>query len=197
MPTTSTAIDLILPKDISSLFSYLTYRRLVCDHISSAVSTIGIPRGEDEEMKRLISTSAPASVILIRLMVGAVFVSEGIQKFLFAAEVGAGRFAKIGIPSPEIIAPLVGGVEIVCGSLVLLGLLTRLSTVPLIIVMLTAIATTKMPILMSDGFWKMAHESRTDWSMLLGLTFLLIVGAGPWSLDALSSQSIKNKESLN
>jgi putative oxidoreductase len=140
-------------------------------------------------MKRLISTSAPAAVILIRLMVGAVFVSEGIQKLLFAAEVGAGRFAKIGIPSPEIVAPFVGCFEIVCGSLVLLGLLTRLAVIPLIVIMLTAIATTKVPILMNEGFWKMAHEARTDWSMLLGLTFLLILGAGPWSVDALLSKN--------
>jgi putative oxidoreductase len=124
------------------------------------------------------------SVILIRLMVGTVFVSEGIQKFLFAADVGAGRFAKIGIPSPEVVAPFVGVVEIACGTMLLLGLFTRLSVLPLIAVMGTAIATTKVPILLKDGFWKMAHEARTDWSMLLGCIFLLIVGAGAWSLDA-------------
>jgi uncharacterized membrane protein YphA (DoxX/SURF4 family) len=50
--------------------------------------------------------------------------------------------------------------------------------------MLTAIATTRVPILLETGLWKMAHEARTDWSMLLGSVFLLIVGAGPWSLDA-------------
>jgi putative oxidoreductase len=141
-------------------------------------------------MKRLISTSAPAAVLLIRLMVGAVFVSEGIQKFLFPADVGAGRFAKIGFPSPELVAPFVGSFEIACGILLLLGLLTRLAAVPLIVVMLTAIATTKIPILMNDGFWKMAHEARTDWSMLLGLIFIFIVGAGRWSLDALLARGI-------
>jgi putative oxidoreductase len=141
-------------------------------------------------MKRLISTSAPAAVLLIRLMVGAVFVSEGIQKFLFPADVGAGRFAKIGFPSPELVAPFVGSFEIACGTLLLLGLMTRLAAIPLIVVMFTAIATTKLPILMNDGFWKMAHEARTDWSMLLGLIFIFIVGAGRWSLDALLSRSI-------
>jgi uncharacterized membrane protein YphA (DoxX/SURF4 family) len=103
---------------------------------------------------------------------------------MFPADVGAGRFAKIGISAPEFVAPLVGSFETVCGALVLCGLLTRLAAVPLIAVMLTAIATTKVPILLNQGFWKMAHEARTDWSMLLGATFLLIVGAGPWSLDA-------------
>ena len=134
-------------------------------------------------MKWLYSTSAPAAVVLIRLMVGAVFVSEGLQKFLFSAEVGAGRFAKIGLPSPEFVAPFVGCFEVTCGTLILLGLLTRLAVIPLIVVMLTAIATTKVPILLNDGFWKMAHEARTDWSMLLGLIFLLIMGAGRWSVD--------------
>jgi uncharacterized membrane protein YphA (DoxX/SURF4 family) len=135
-------------------------------------------------LRSILHTDAPAAVLLIRLLVGAVFLSEGIQKFLFPESVGGGRFTKIGIPSPEILAPFVGVVEISCGVLVLLGLLTRLAAVPLIIVMLVAIGTTKVPILRNDGFWKMAHEARTDWSMLLGSVFLLIVGAGLWSLDA-------------
>ena len=136
-------------------------------------------------MQSILRSNAAAAVIIIRLMVGAVFVSEGIQKFILPAEVGVGRFEKIGFPKPEMVAPLVGCFEIGCGALTLIGLLTRVATVPLIIIMLTAIATTKMPILMEQGFWKMAHEARTDWSMLLGSIFLLIVGGGPWSLDAL------------
>lgn len=118
-------------------------------------------------------------------MVGAVFVSEGIQKFILPAEVGVGRFEKIGFPKPEMVAPFVGCFEIGCGALILIGLLSRVAAVPLIIIMLTAIATTKIPILMEQGFWKMAHEARTDWSMLLASIFLLIVGGGRWSLDAL------------
>jgi putative oxidoreductase len=134
-------------------------------------------------MQKLLTTRAAAAVIIIRLMVGGVFVSEGIQKFLHPAEVGAGRFEKIGIPSPEVVAPLVACFEIGCGALVVLGAFTRLAVVPLIVIMLTAIATTKIPILMNDGFWKMAHEVRTDWSMLLGSVFLLVVGAGSFSVD--------------
>ena len=133
--------------------------------------------------RKAISTDAPAVVILIRLLVGAVFVSEGIQKFLFPADLGMGRFAKIGIPAPEVMAPSVGVFEIGCGTLVLLGLLTRLAAVPLIINMLVAIATTKIPILLNQGFWAMAHEARTDWSMLLGGIYLFIVGGGRWSVD--------------
>jgi putative oxidoreductase len=134
--------------------------------------------------QKLLDASAPRVVILIRLVVGAVFLSEGIQKFLYPAEVGIGRFAKIGIPSPEILAPFVGVIEIVCGTLILVGLLTRLAAVPLIIDMLVAISTTKIPILLKSGFWAMAHEARTDWSMLLCSIFLALIGAGAWSLDA-------------
>ena len=134
--------------------------------------------------RKAISTDAPAVVILIRLLVGAVFVSEGIQKFLFPAELGVGRFTRIGIPAPELLAPLVAVVEIGSGVLILSGLLTRLAAVTLIVNMLVAIATTKVPILLTQGFWAMVHESRTDFSMLLGSLFLLIIGAGEWSLDA-------------
>lgn len=134
--------------------------------------------------EKIIATHAPSAVVLVRLIVGAVFLSEGIQKFLFPSEVGVGRFTKIGIPAPEIMAPFVGVFEIVCGVLLLVGLLTRFAAIPMIINMLVAISTTKFPILFNEGFWKMAHESRTDWSMLLGSIFLLIVGAGKWSVDA-------------
>src|SRR5687768_3945112 len=113
-------------------------------------------------LARIRHTSAPAAVLLIRLMAGCVFVSEGMQKFLFPADVGAGRFAKIGLPSPELLAPFVGTFEIVCGVLVLLGLFTRLATIPLMTIMAVAVCTTKVPILLSSGFWKMAHEARTD-----------------------------------
>lgn len=131
----------------------------------------------------LARSEAPDSVILIRVMVGAVFLSEGIQKFLFPGELGAGRFTRIGIPYPEVVGPFVGSVEVVCGMLVLLGLLTRLAAVPLIGIMLVAISTTKLPMLAAKGFWSMAHESRTDLSMLLGAMFLLLAGAGRYSLD--------------
>lgn len=123
------------------------------------------------------------AIILIRILVGWVFVSEGVQKFLFPAQLGVGRFAKIGIPSPQIMAPLVGAVEIVFGALVILGLFTRLATLPLLCVICTAIATTKIPMLHTSGVWAMLHEARTDFSMLLGLLFLLIVGGGGLALD--------------
>jgi uncharacterized membrane protein YphA (DoxX/SURF4 family) len=134
-------------------------------------------------LSRLFDPGAPRAVVLVRIAVGSIFLSEGIQKFLFPDALGAGRFTKIGIPAPEMLAPFVGIVEIVCGSLVLLGLATRLAAVPLIVNMVVAIASTKVPILIHQGFWKMAHEARTDLAMILGATFLLLVGAGPSSID--------------
>jgi putative oxidoreductase len=129
------------------------------------------------------------SIILIRIMVGSVFLSEGIQKFVFSDSLGIGRFLKIGIPFPGIMAPFVGIIEIVCGGLILLGLFVRIASIPLIIDIVVAIATTKIPIMLEKGSWAMVHEGRTDWSMLLGLIFLLIVGSGRWSLDDLRTRS--------
>lgn len=133
--------------------------------------------------ERLTTSHAPAATILVRLMVGAVFLSEGIQKFLFADQLGAGRFTKIGLPAPEVLGPVVGATEIACGVLLLLGLLTRLAAVPLIAIMLVALATTKIPILLERGVWAMAHDSRIDYAMLLGSLFLLLAGGGPWAID--------------
>lgn len=123
------------------------------------------------------------ALILIRLAVGAVFLSEGIQKFLFPETLGVGRFIHIGIPWPSVMAPFVGVVEIVFGALVLVGFLTRLAAIPLLIDISVAIATTKIPMLLNQGFWAAAHEARTDYSMFLGLVFLLIVGGGQFSMD--------------
>ena len=132
---------------------------------------------------RILNTDNSKTTILIRLMVGVVFLSEGIQKFLFVDTLGAGRFEKIGLPLPEFLGSFVGCFEIVCGTLILFGLLTRLASIPLIVIMLVAIATTKLEILTKKGFWEMLHESRTDWAMLLGSIFLLIRGGGFWSAD--------------
>jgi len=127
---------------------------------------------------------AAKAILLIRILVGWVFLSEGIQKFLFPDSLGVGRFVKIGIPSPQVMAPFVGVVEIVCGSLLLIGLVTRLATVPLLIDICVALYSTKIVTFAKNGFWGTMHEARTDVSMVLGLVFLLVVGAGAWSLEA-------------
>lgn len=136
----------------------------------------------------------PTAILLIRLIVGAVFLVEGIQKFLFPDALGAGRFIKIGIPAPEIMAPFVGGVETLGGALILIGLLTRPAAFALFIDILVAIGTTKVPMLVEKGFWVMAHEARTDWSMLLGSIALFVTGAGKWSLDWIISHRPPQQE---
>jgi putative oxidoreductase len=141
-------------------------------------------------LKKIIHTNAPAAVVAIRLLIGGVFFFEGIKKFLFVEQWGAGRFARIGIPAPQVMGPFVGVVEIVCGLLILAGLCTRVAALLLVLDISVAIALTKIPLLLRSGFWPMEAEARTDYSMLMGLVFLLIVGAGVWSLDArLSSRT--------
>jgi putative oxidoreductase len=145
-----------------------------------------------------LGTRAPGWSILVRLLVGlVVFFPEGIQKLLFPDILGTGRFAQIGIPHPALMGPLVGWVEIACGALIIVGFLTRLAAIPLIVIMGVAIVSTKVPILLGHewwifhlpklaryGFWSMLHEARTDFGMLLGAIYLLIVGGGAWSIDA-------------
>ena len=147
--------------------------------------------------------------ILVRLLVGLiVFLPEGIQKLAYPDVLGAGRFAKIGIPYPDLTGPFVGVVEIVCGTLIIIGLLTRLAAVPLIIIMIVALVSTKLPILLGHdvwlfhlaqdikrtGFWSVMHEARADLTMLLGCIFLLIAGPGSWSIDARLRPSVGGRE---
>jgi putative oxidoreductase len=138
--------------------------------------------------------SAPAATLAVRAAVGAVFIISGALKFLFENQ-GVGRFTKIGIPFPSLMAPFIGAVEISCGALLVAGLLTRLAALPLIADMAVAIATTKIPLLFGagpepvaaapkTGFWAFAYQARLDFTMLLACVFLAAVGAGAWSLDA-------------
>ncbi|WP_340103381.1 DoxX family protein [Rhodohalobacter sp. 8-1] len=146
--------------------------------------------------QQLFRTDAEKTTILIRLLVGIVFASEGLQKFLYPDLRGAGRFESIGIPIPEFTGYMVGGFEVICGLMVLAGFLTRLAVIPLIIIMITALFTTKLPILLGTGFWgfslreldyygllSMLHESRNELAMLIGSIFLWFKGGGYWSLD--------------
>jgi putative oxidoreductase len=126
-----------------------------------------------------------ASVIFIRLAVGLIFLTQGILKYI-DPHMGVLRFARIGFPYPNFTAHFVGTFEIICGFLVLLGLFTRLASIPLLIIILTAIATTKIPELWrpAQGFWFMVSDARTDFAMTLSLLFLISIGGGAWSLDA-------------
>ena len=133
--------------------------------------------------QKILATDNSGSTIIIRIMVGAVFLSEGIQKFIYAEKLGSGRFVKIGLPNPDFLGPFVGVFEIACGILVLIGLFTRLSAIPLFIIMLVAMGATKAQLFIDNGFWSMLHDSRTDWAMFLGSIFLMVKGGGRWSMD--------------
>ena len=139
-------------------------------------------------------TNAPGWTILVRFLVSlVVFFPEGLQKLIFPDVLGAGRFARIGIPFPDLMGPFVGILETVCGALIIVGLFTRLAAVPLIIIMVVALVSTKLPILLGHdvgifhlsadikrlGFWSMMHEAPADLTMLLGTLYLLIEGAAP------------------
>jgi putative oxidoreductase len=127
----------------------------------------------------------PATTVLIRLAVGLIFLTQGILKYIDPA-MGVIRFTKIGFPHPYFTAHFVGAVEIACSSLVLLGLWTSPVALPLLIVISTAIATTKIPELFrsNQGFWYMVSDARTDFAMFCCLIFLLLEGGGSWALDA-------------
>lgn len=136
-------------------------------------------------IRKIFRSKKTRSFILIRLIVGLVFFSEGVQKFLYPEITGVGRFELIGFTYADFLAYFVAVFEVVCGALILLGLLTRFAAVPLLVIMLTALVTTKLPILSDKGFWFMAHAARTDFAMTLLLLFLLIYGPGRYSVDNL------------
>ncbi|HZL46763.1 MAG TPA: DoxX family protein [Opitutaceae bacterium] len=147
---------------------------------------------------RLITPAGGANAnVLIRLVVGGVFLNEGILKFVDPVANAAGRFAGIGIPWPEFSGPFVAVVETLGGLLVLVGLFSRPAALALLVDISVAIFTTKIPILLGHGYlgfslmklksygWlSMVHEARTDFAMWFGLLFLLVAGPGALALDA-------------
>ena len=151
-------------------------------------------------------TDGPAATLLLRLMAGGVFLSEGILKFVYTNQ-GVGRFTKLGFPWPAATATFVGGLEIAGGLLLLAGLCTRLIAVPFVIEMIVAILTTKVALYLGTsplplppappkvGFWAVMHETRSDWAQLLTVGFLLLAGPGRWSLDARLSASARRDRS--
>jgi putative oxidoreductase len=140
--------------------------------------------------------TAPRATVLVRIMAGAVFLSEGMIKFIFANQ-GLGRFTKLGFPHPALTASFIGGLEIVGGCLLIAGLLTRLTALTFVVEMVVAILATKISLYLGTsplplppapprvGFWAVLHESRSDWAQLLTCWYLAAVGPGPWSLAAL------------
>ena len=134
-------------------------------------------------MKYRIIQTSEIPTFIVRVVVGLTFLSEGLQKFIYPEILGVGRFEKIGFAHPEFWAPFTGCFEISCSILILAGLLTRIAAIPLLIIMLTAFVTTKVPILVDKGFWSFAHEYRVDFAMTMLLIFLIIYGGGRLSID--------------
>jgi putative oxidoreductase len=137
----------------------------------------------------ILSTDRDNKIIYARLITGLIFISEGIMKYLFLEMLGPGRFAQIGFNHAIFWAYFTGAFEISCGFLVLSGLFTRLASIPLLIIMITAFITTKLPVLATKGVWTFLHEYRTDFSLTVLLILLIIYGGGNWSLDLKIFQS--------
>lgn len=133
-------------------------------------------------------------IILIRLMAGAVFLWEGILKFVYPNQ-GVGRFTKLGFPFPEMTAHSIASIEIICGTLLLLGLFTRITSFYFILQMIVAVLTTKVALYLGtsplplppappkEGIWAVLHEIRSDYAQILCCVFLMLVGPGIKSLD--------------
>jgi uncharacterized membrane protein YphA (DoxX/SURF4 family) len=140
-------------------------------------------------------TSAPKATLAIRLMAGGVFFWEGLLKFAYANQ-GVGRFTKLGMPVPDVLAPAIAVLEIGGGLLLMSGLGTRLISLPFIVEMIVAMLSTKVSLFLGtsplpkppsppqSGLWAVLHEIRSDYAQIMSCIFLLAAGPGPWSLDA-------------
>jgi uncharacterized membrane protein YphA (DoxX/SURF4 family) len=148
------------------------------------IKTLAAMKTENWLSTLIFKTENNNNTILIRLTVGLIFLTEGIQKYLFPELLGTGRFLTIGFSHPAFWAYFTGTFEIICGFLIIIGLITRVASIPLIIIMITAFISTKIPILVHKGVWPWAHEYRTDFAMTLLLVYLLIYGSGRWSVDS-------------
>jgi putative oxidoreductase len=115
---------------------------------------------------------------LIRMAVGLVFLSEGIQKFLFPDTLGTGRFFDAGFSYPAFWAYFTAVFEIGCSIFILLNKKVKTASFPLLIIMIVAFFTTKLPILMNDGVWALLHHGRTDFAMTMLLIYLIFFSPG-------------------
>jgi putative oxidoreductase len=141
-------------------------------------------------------TSGPRATLALRLMAGSVFFWEGLLKFAYVNQ-GVGRFTKLGLPMPEIVAPAIAVLEIGGGLLLISGLGTRLISVPFIVEMIVAMLSTKITLFLGTsplpappspptmGMWAVLHEVRSEFAQIMTCVYLLVAGPGPWSLDAL------------
>lgn len=132
---------------------------------------------------KILDTGNDSKIIFARIITGLIFISEGVQKFIIVSMLGPAYFKEIGFGYPMFWSYFTGTFEIICGILILIGLLTRLASIPLLIIMITAFFKTKLPLLPANGFLTFAHEYRIDFALTLLLVMLFIYGAGKWSAD--------------
>jgi len=141
-------------------------------------------RALNQKILNLLGKISWLPPLLARITIGAVFLESGWGK-LHNIEKVVAYFTELGIPSPQLMVPFVSTVEFVCGGAILLGLLTRLASIPLICTMMVAIITAK-------------RESITEWTDVFSfseylyivlLIWLIFTGAGMLSLDRLFSKN--------
>ncbi|MGJ4746385.1 DoxX family protein [Leptospira sp. SA-E8] len=150
-----------------------------------------------------IEDKGGTNIIIIRILVGGVFIWEGIIKFLYINQ-GIGRFTKLGFSHPEMTASFIGGLEILGGIMLVLGILTKPLSFVFVIEMLVAMYLTKLPLFFGTsplpppqappilGIWAVLHEIRSEYSQALGCLFLYLSGAGRFSLDFILNRRMIN-----
>lgn len=147
---------------------------------------------------KILDTGNDSKIIFARIITGLIFITEGVQKFMIVSVLGPSYFEEIGFGHPMFWSYFTGTFEIICGILILIGLVARLASIPLLFIMITAFFKTKLPLLFSDGFLTFAHEYRIDFALMLLLIMIFIYGAGKWSADSkileLKSPSIKSRD---
>ena len=147
---------------------------------------------------KILDTGNDNKIIFARIITGLIFITEGVQKFMIVSVLGPSYFKEIGFGHPMFWSYFTGTFEIICGILILIGLLARLASIPLLFIMITAFFKTKLPLLFSDGFLTFAHEYRIDFALMLLLIMIFTYGAGKWSADSkilkLKSPSIKSRD---
>lgn len=134
--------------------------------------------------------------IILRIGVGLIFLTEGLNKFIHPSERGSGRFMELGFPAPELVANAIGIVEIIAGSMLLMGFLTRFAAIFLLGVALNAIILTKIPVLIGApigpftgvdadffGITGFMYEARLDFLNFMATLYLVAAGPDQRSLD--------------
>lgn len=130
---------------------------------------------------RALPGSISAALLVLRVVIGAVFIAHGAQKLFFYGFAGtSGSFAQMGVPLPDLAGPLVGLIEFVGGIALVLGIATRIAAVLLAIDMIVAVFLVHLPfgIFAADGGYELPL------ALIGGAVAVILAGAGRYSLDA-------------